>query len=544
MRNRKNSTHAARTGRSPSYQPRDRHLVFARDGGEPRIEAFTALDAHILADYDSDSTCGGDDEGWGRNIRPNQKTLTLPALPGVMRLVEVKDFADLPGDKVLSLSGTPGAFRVWPAASASGAPLLGMGKTVTNTPAEAVWVEALAPGAATLTFAFTGTGVASNYACSASLDITAWGVRFVEDGTTRYNFSPSCGEAGKLRAAVTRPPPGQYGGLLFQIEIVRELAGGTDQHIDWVDMLPESVIYANTRDADFTSKLFTWSGVPHPVFGDSAPAATGRDVFQGFSESVKIKFPAVTAGQPVPPPYYTAVARIRDGNGNTLAEARKRIFVPQVVKFVYTPAAVAVITNGMYNTAGTQVQIKPMTIPEWDIQRNRIRDIAQLYYDTVGANIRFLNDGDAAVNQPFSTVTMYAVATNYSHRPYGNANPDFLNLNPSDTASLYAETPQQAIVHALTEENFIPPVTQKETGFLWGLIVAHETGHMLGLVAPNDVLKGDGGWHNKNPSVRGIMNDGLISYFADVLGRNGGWTWRGLNIDYLRFILPKEEKEQ
>ena len=51
----------------------------------------------------------------------------------------------------------------------------------------------------------------------------------------------------------------------------REQAGGTEQHIDWVDMLPESEMYAYSRDADFTSKLFTWDGVPSVPFGKGAP---------------------------------------------------------------------------------------------------------------------------------------------------------------------------------------------------------------------------------------------------------------------------------
>jgi hypothetical protein len=62
---------------------------------------------------------------------------------------------------------------------------------------------------------------------------------------------------------------------------------------------------------------------------------------------------------------------------------------------------------------------------------------------------------------------------------------------------------------------------------------------MLGLVAPGQVLDG-AAWHNKNPTPRRVMNDGQVDVMSDNLGRNGSWSWRLLNANYLKFILPKE----
>ncbi|MCL1921428.1 MAG: hypothetical protein FWG50_10210, partial [Kiritimatiellaeota bacterium] len=101
------------------------------------------------------------------------------------------------------------------------------------------------------------------------------------------------------------------------------------------------------------------------------------------------------------------------------------------------------------------------------------------------------------------------------------------------------------------------PVTQGEVGFLWGRVIAHEVGHLLGLVADNNVLGGgDSGWHNSPPlSRRQIMNAGesstfvpietRIERFHDRIGRDGRtWQWRELNKSYLKFILPKKEEAQ
>jgi hypothetical protein len=83
---------------------------------------------------------------------------------------------------------------------------------------------------------------------------------------------------------------------------------------------------------------------------------------------------------------------------------------------------------------------------------------------------------------------------------------------------------------------------------LWGHVVAHETGHLLGLVSPGNVLDGSSGgtgddargWHNKNPVGKRVMNPGKANTLEQKLKREGDWSWKGINADYLRFVLPKE----
>lgn len=163
------------TGNKPSKVPGDLHIVFARDGGgEPVINSFTVYDAFLLADFDLDSTFGTQGNGGiPRNLPPNRDTWLIPVSPGRPHVAELVDFVKLDGIKVLSLAGDFGAVRVWGAQGIAQEPLLEPGQSVTNPPAGTLWVEAIGPGFATLTFTFTGTGVASNYACSANLDIMA-----------------------------------------------------------------------------------------------------------------------------------------------------------------------------------------------------------------------------------------------------------------------------------------------------------------------------------------------------------------------------------
>ena len=139
-----------------------------------------------------------------------------------------------------------------------------------------------AHGAATVTFTFEGTGNAAGFSHSDTLKVTTYGLHFVEDSTTRYNFSPSLGETADMRVAVVSPPSGPYGGHSFHIGIVRELPNGADQHIDWVNVRPENVgYYYNWRDVDFSERTFSWNGIPSVPFGHSAPVSTGLDVFTG-----------------------------------------------------------------------------------------------------------------------------------------------------------------------------------------------------------------------------------------------------------------------
>jgi len=98
----------------------------------------------------------------------------------------------------------------------------------------------------------------------------------------------------------------------------------------------------------------------------------------------------------------------------------------------------------------------------------------------------------------------------------------------------------------------ILPVTSREIGYLWGQVVAHECGHLLGLVAPGPVLEGtpedtpddENGWHN-NPRIgKRFMNAGGGTNQVDQLTNRDtvNWGWKPENAAYLQFLLPKEEE--
>jgi hypothetical protein len=383
---------------------------------------------------------------------------------------------------------------------------------------------------------------------SATLNVVK--VELVDDETTVYNFSPSLGETANILANVTPAPPAEgFPGYHFSVQIVREIEGNGEQPIDWLDVTDEAA-YGCTRKVDFSSKSFTWSGIPG-AFGASADPATGRDAFTGVAANASRLFPAVTIGQCVPPPFVTAVAKIIcDSDGTVMCEARKRIFVQQVVKIAYDADAVTMTKAGKItnNTNGVPVYlISPMSNTEWTMQKGRIRSIAQTYYDATGANVRFV-DEDVAASQPFSTMRMTTEFT--ADYAYGSAPDDFLNVNACDDGELFNSSFQvQAIWYYNANPTMTIPITTREVGNFWAHVITHECGHMFGLVAPGDILNGSsggtevdpGGWHNMNPIGQKVMNPGGSSSLEGKLGREGDWYWKSLNANYLKFVLPKSE---
>ena len=373
-------------------------------------------------------------------------------------------------------------------------------------------------------------------------------VEFLDSAGTRYNFSPSLREEAAVDVKVTPAPPEDgFPGVHFRLGIVRETAGGGEQEIDWLDV-DDAATYSRVRAVDFQQKRFTWNGIPNPsLFGKSAPQASGRDSFQGVSDSAVRILPAVTVGQPVPPPFVTAVAKIvSNSDQSTVCEARKRICIPQVVKLAYNSDAIACIKEGFVGTVnGVPITyISPMDDTEWETQRGLIRTIAQAYYDATAANIRFVDERDNPT-MPYSVMRL-----EYATGVFGQSPADFLNTAVSDIGHLYVAQLRDHIGYYMTEVNpdMVLPVTANEVGFLWGLVAVHECGHFLGLVSPGSVLDGSlggtegdsSGWHNKNPSGKWVMNPGKANTLEQNLKREGDWDWKPMNENYLKYVLPKE----
>jgi len=175
--------------------------------------AFTVLSVRLFGDTDLD----GDVDAGDKALHPALSRETgwaVPAAPGVLRPVRLRTDVGLSGGAyTLTLAGTPGAFRIWPDASGTNAPLLGCGQTVTNGaggvsflagPDTGLHVEAVSNGVATLTYAFAGDGEAEGLACSATLKMTAYRVTLepvTADANAQGLILNPCGVAANGLAA-------------------------------------------------------------------------------------------------------------------------------------------------------------------------------------------------------------------------------------------------------------------------------------------------------------------------------------------------------
>ena len=532
----------AAIGTAPSAVPGDAEIRFtqARDDGEEAGETyrFTVMGVSLWPDTDGDGAIPhAEKEAWAAT----NAAWRVPA-GGAPCLFELDDAILLQGYWTITLEGGASSNSAVALFGDGLAPVaVGCGESAELD----IWETrdfshfvAYEPGNYTLTVFFTGTGSATNHGAGAKLEIEAWGLKFTESAGTRYNFSPSLGEEARLGVEiVTATAETGMPGCSFRLEIVRETASGDEQHIDWLDV-EEGNVVANWTPATFSERIFEWDGIPSPLYGNSAPQASGRDSFQGLSAPAVRVFPAVTKGQPVPPPFYTAVAKIiKDSDQSVVCEARRRVFVPQVVRMEYSYASVNTIKQGLsILTNGIPfVLIEPMDNAEWEYQKNRIRSVAQTLLDVTGANVRFVG-ADASVSGCHSILTMVNRTVDY-----GRAESDFLNVNPSNTGTLHARALGGSVEEQWKKQpDFSLPVTPREVGIFWGRTAAHECSHMLGLVSPGAVLNGDSGWHNQNPSGTRIMDPGQTVLLEKRLGRDGDWFWKSVNAAYLKFVLPKE----
>ncbi len=379
--------------------------------------------------------------------------------------------------------------------------------------------------------------------CEPSTNLTVVKVEFIENAETCYSFSPSLGEEANLKVQISPEinlPGDEY---LFEIEIVRKLQSGNDQQIAFVAMDEGG---GSERNVDFGSETFSWDGIAGP-YADR-PISNGPDEFEGVSDDFNRGLPAVTASQPVPPPLYTAVARIREygsiglPNGPILCEAEQTIYVPQVVKLKYDADAEQLLRSALHHPAETNVVIyeEMETGEQWDAFKDNHRQNVQAAFDIDGGvNIRIVGPDAEITGANYSTITVeadYAVtngipATNI----LGRAQADFRNRYPSRSGWLYVPAHRWAKQQIAVNIFIGAPLTIGEITAAYSTVTLHELGHTLGLV--HDALGGEG-WHNPTPmESRKYMNSG-----AEYQERIGlPFSWREHNYDYLKFVLPKQD---
>ena len=170
----------------------------------------------------------------------------------------------------------------------------------------------------------------------------------------------------------------------------------------------------------------------------------------------------------------------------------------------------------------------------------------------IGVNVRFV-DSSVSVVQPYSVLWLMELSLSDENGSYilGKAQLDEMNAVPSQPGILYYlsfrnDLSDFCYITVEREGKPLPsPVTPNEIISLWAHVAAHETGHMLGLVA-HELLGGSTGLHanhNQGPHTKSLMDPGDLYSLHDKMGR-GGVTWNiyPLNAKYLRFILPKQEE--
>ncbi|MCL1920923.1 MAG: hypothetical protein FWG50_07575, partial [Kiritimatiellaeota bacterium] len=262
------------------------------------------------------------------------------------------------------------------------------------------------------------------------------------------------------------------------------------------------------------------------------------------------QFPAVTVNQPVPPPFYTAVAMIKDGN-TIVSEARKRIFVPQVVKVemaLGTPELFSkqlVYTNSA--TGETEVLMHVPNAP----------DVITLAH-TVATNIqmRLPSETNVRVVGPNQNVlgdckTLTLTTTNNAA---GASKPEFMKfMNTSVKGVAYIDI---GFMHKALLASRHKAETDAVSKNFWDALPrpialnnivnyivfggTHETGHTMGLFAEE---LGGVGWHYIDEADKAHIMYPRFGIFK-YLGLDTQPTWKTLDEEYLRFILPAAEKEK
>ena len=172
----------------PSSTPWDARAVFTWEveggGTEAQTNAFTLLGMYFLPFlWGPDSDLGSDSVLMG--VHPPPEGWVFP--PGTLNKMRLDTFIGMPGRRVLSLDSTAGGFRAWFSADTNAPPQLTPGTAITNSlPGNSLWFMADTLGTATLTYEYTGSGIASNFNHTTRYTLTSFrpDVWFERSGAT------------------------------------------------------------------------------------------------------------------------------------------------------------------------------------------------------------------------------------------------------------------------------------------------------------------------------------------------------------------------
>ncbi len=361
------------------------------------------------------------------------------------------------------------------------------------------------------------------------------------------NFSPHLFETNWISVDVPGcehiPPLGW-----LEIEVERETIGEM-QHVAYVDLdgaTPTLDRYLDTSELGGEKLSFAWDGIAQ----SSLPLADHPDEFTGPKGSFNRAMPAVVAGEPVPPPFYTLTVRLWNANKSQVVKMETwRIYIPQVVNLVpfggedvfrepvYSTGTNAPVHVALYTgcevaeAEAVLARLPAMTMafmsPDVNLRivmADRVvgRHLSMLI---VGESSRDIRRGDASAfssrNEcPYGDTVIYiegfkkSLKRNYDGMLGGNNDVIPIPMTPEQFAKYIAPT------------------------------IAHEIGHGLGLVDPkwlHATPPGRQGNHNETLTRVRIMDKGGLKYVGHRLNPSGTAYWLPDNLRYLRFVLPRGE---
>ncbi len=335
----------------------------------------------------------------------------------------------------------------------------------------------------------------------------------------------------------------------LEAEIVRELLGST-QHVAYVDMdVSTSSVdrYGNTVDIPNQS-TFAWDGIAQASLSQG-------DYVEEFTQG-SLPFhraaPEVAAGKPVPPPYVTLVVRLwNPGKSEVLAEARLRIYVPQVVQVKWQSDADTLFRTPINHQALGQTVIvysadyvgDPDALMQDTLQRLRAyypasvnilfvpffsSDVETTKFLVITSELQKTITGDHIEAYQYG-LTLSPPMLQRSANGVANC---FLGSISDKTFNLYKKFSEDS----MSPQPFAIPISSSQMLEAICKVSAHEVGHTLGLV-DTTYLGGVGNKHNPGSEDQSKMMN-VNTDLRWLFKQHPPVGWRTLNSQYLEFVLP------
>ena len=371
------------------------------------------------------------------------------------------------------------------------------------------------------------------------------------------NFSPHLGES--LSIGVTMPGCAhtdetsigdETKKVFLEIEAMRETMFGKD-HIAWVDMDETAAgLQQQIEAAGRSGFSVAWDGIAQVNLTE----LIHRDVFRTPMDSFYRAMPSVVAGEPVPPPFCSLIARLRNKDQEILETIEKIACIPQVVNIIAASDEVVALFSSAVLVRNSSNEIVTLAAGcSMEEARQVLSGMAEAAAEFYPSDINIVFVYDANVQGRHKTISLSMVSDDDNYLIRGEAGLNPANSNPSGDGHLYVAAIKRDLISAystMSDRNdiFSLPLSKNDQMKDMAFGSAHETGHMLGLVDPayfeteDEEIKGHNKIKDKNNPGTKIMDPGGLWRVQDRLRNHGESDWMPLNYEYLRFILPKSKE--